>query len=396
MSDYAKVKELIDKRRNIFLTGSAGTGKSYMLNEIKRDYPGIQLTASTGIAAVNINGTTIHSFAGIGIGDRPVRDIYENMFNGISSRIKYVKMLAIDEISMLSGRVLNLIDEVFRYVRCNDEPFGGIQMIVVGDFLQLPPVTESGRKDFAFKSSAWRDAKFENIVLDKVYRQDDTDFVDVLDKIRFGKDLNEINFTHGKEFEGKVLNLFALNQHANIVNKKRLATLPSELVTYKAIDEGTSSALRTIDNNCLAIKNLQLKVGARVILLINKYIEKGLINGSSGIVRELSPNYVQVEFDNGEVQDLGFESVSKIVVGKKTMAERTQIPLRLAWALSIHKAQGMTLDRVHIDMRGIFEEGQAYVALSRVRSRAGLSVVNLDNKTIRANKDAVEFMQSIA
>jgi ATP-dependent DNA helicase PIF1 len=393
---YPTIKSLIKNKRNIFITGCAGTGKSYMLNKIKEDFPSLQLTASTGVAAVNISGSTIHSFAGIGIAKSQSKQIYHRLHPDVLDRIKDCELLAIDEISMLSAKTLNLIDEVFQLVRHNQKPFGGMQLIVVGDFLQLPPVSDNEvSKDFAFKSRAWQNAEFENIILDKVYRQEDTDFINLLNKVRFGIPIDRDSFSD-RNFNGTTLKLFALNRYADQVNVMQLSNIPTAAYSYQAFDTGSVFAQKMLDAHCLAVKTLQLKVNARVMLLINKDISNALINGSTGIVSALSSHSVTVDFDNGITRSFSQEPVAKIVLNNEIVASREQIPLRLAWAISIHKAQGMTLDKVHVDMKGLFEDGQAYVALSRAKTNAGLSVANLDHKKIKANKDAVEFMRAIS
>jgi ATP-dependent DNA helicase PIF1 len=394
------VKSLIASGRNIFITGSAGTGKSYILNQLRQEFPDMDITASTGMAAINVSGTTIHSFAGIGIGDRPAEDLYWKMRTETRNRIRSCKMLAIDEISMLSAETLKLIDEVFKLTRGNKLSFGGIQLIVIGDFLQLPPVARDAAGNeaethFAFESRAWAAANFETVLLEKVYRQTDQEFLAKLSDIRIGQ------YSDIKSYptDDKAIRLFALNRLADAYNFEKLRAIKAPSRYFEAIDCGEGKAISMIYRNCLAPKDLYLKVGARVMFLINKEIESGLINGSTGEVISIgssdSQGEVTVKFDNGVTMSFGPEIVARVIVDKEEVARRIQVPLRLAWAISIHKSQGMTLDKVHINAEGIFECGQAYVALSRVRTKEGLSVVNMQPEYVMANQKAVEFYKSL-
>jgi len=389
---YNHIKSLIDSGRNIFITGSAGTGKSYILNQLREDFD-MDVTASTGMAAINVSGTTIHSFSGIGIGERSADEVYWRIRSETRDRIRNCKLLAIDEISMLSAEILDLIDAVFKLIRGNKNPFGGIQLIVIGDFLQLPPVAKDEQlpANFAFESNVWTEANFETVLLEKVYRQTDKEFLAALGNIRIGKAMD----IQGYKTDEHAIRLFALNRLADAYNFDKLRAINKPTRYFEAIDSGEGKAISLIYKNCLAPKDLYLKIGARVMLLINKEIDLGLINGSTGEVINITEGGVEVKFDNGVTLSFGPEICARIIVDKIEVARRIQIPLRLAWAISIHKSQGMTLDKMHVDCEGIFECGQAYVALSRVRSKEGLSVVNLRPELIMANEKAVKFYQQL-
>lgn len=390
---HEEIKRLIAAGRNIFITGSAGTGKSYTLEKLKEEFPDMILTASTGAAAVNISGTTIHSFAGIGIGDRPADKIAYSMAPQARVRIQQCNMLAIDEISMLSAETLDLINEVFKLLRHNKKAFGGIQLIVIGDFLQLPPVArENEEYHFAFEGQAWEEAEFQTVLLTKVYRQAEGIFLEALNRIRYGE---AIEFSANGIIDEKAIRLFALNKYADNYNFEKLRAIKQPSRFFEAIDCGDPKGIAIIYRNCLAPKELFLKVGARVMLLINKDIDLGLINGSLGTITDIKGGAVCVKFDNGISMEYNQEIVARLVIDEEEIARRIQIPLRLAWAISIHKSQGMTLDRVHVDLQGVFEYGQTYVALSRVRTREGLSVVNLQPQMIKAHPKAVEFYKKL-
>lgn len=381
----------IEEGRNVFITGSAGTGKSFLLNELRNKYD-ITVTASTGAAAVNVSGTTIHSFSGAGIGDRPAQDLVYRLRNDKREAILACKMLAIDEISMLSAEMFDLVDEMFRIVRRNNSPFGGIQIIAIGDFLQLPPVAKDGECRFAFESPAWEKASFYTVLLDKAYRQTDTRFLAALNDIREGK---QVDISSCVKPDKDAIRLYALNRLADSHNLAELRKLKTAQYYYLGTDYGDPAGIAMIDKHSPVPKELFLRTGARVMLLLNKEIDLGLINGSMGTVEELLPGAVTVKFDNGIKYTVMQEVVSRIVVNKQEIARREQIPLRLAWAVSIHKAQGLTLDRVYIDCQGMFEAGQVYVALSRVRGMEGLTLVNFDPQMIRANEKAVKFYRKL-
>ncbi len=394
---YTKIKELINSKNNIFITGAAGTGKSYILNQLQQDYNDLVVTASTGVAAINVKGFTIHSFSGIGYGTKTAEQTAYSMSQKQKNRIIYCTRLAIDEISMLSAETFDLINDVFKIVRRNDLPFGGIQLIVVGDFLQLPPVSKNREVKFAFESDSWKEAKFNIIHLEKQYRQEDAAFLAELNKIRLGENVDMNNTNDNSE----AIHLFPLNNPADTYNKKKLAEIKNKLHHFEADDQGNEFSIEKLDKDCLVPKNLYLKIGARVMLLINKYIDMGLINGSIGTVTEIYDSIVTIKFDNGITQNVTYEPVAKIVDRNSklkeevVLASRSQIPLRLAYAISVHKAQGLTLNKAYIDFAGTFECGQVYVALSRVRSKEGLSVKNLNHNMIKANQKAVQFYKEL-
>ncbi len=390
---YTKILSLIKSGKNVFLTGNAGTGKSYYLNKLQQDLPDLIVTASTGVAAINVGGSTIHSFSGIGIGTKSAKQIAYSMHSEQRAKIAYCSRLAIDEISMLSADTLDLINDVFKILKRNDEPFGGIQLIVIGDFLQLPPVEKEGKEvRFAFESESWQEANFQPVLLEEQFRQNDVDFLNDLNKIRFGEAVDIVSTAKHDD----ALHLFALNYPADKYNEAKLAEVKGQIYHFEARDSGSAYHKASIDKNCLVPKNLYLKVGARVMLLINKYIDLGLINGSTGNVTEIIGKTATVKFDNGCSLDLCYEPIAKIMDDKVELASRSQIPLRLAYAISIHKSQSLSLDKVCIDFQGTFECGQAYVALSRVRTKAGLSVKNLRANLIKANKKAVEFYKNMS
>lgn len=454
-----RVIQLIDGGRNVFITGGAGTGKSYMLQQIKKHYPTMVLTSTTGVSAININGQTIHSWAGVGICKHSI----ENVANSImKNSVKYkqlalCKMLAIDEISMLKSETMEYLDKVLKIVRNNNAPFGGIQTILIGDFFQLPPVVKDNEhpnrklqdSDYCFNCKTWKDLDLVPIVLKEVKRQTDKDFVRVLNNLREGKteldDLKVIwnreqevrEFLHSEE-ANDILKLFSTNDSADNYNLQRLAQLEYPETSLIAEDgvkwyddndncveidhiDRESDEWKKFDTDCkvplkLQLKcDLKLKTGCRVMLLKNLDIANGLANGSCGTVVNIKPNVVEVLFDTNKqivpIQRVDFEmpvnTKSKTieitnedgyttkVIATKKKIVRNQYPLRLAYGITIHKSQGMTFDKLIVDCGRVFADGQAYVALSRTRSLQGLYPINFDHTTVTVSKAVVEFYKQL-
>lgn len=398
--------------KNIFFTGSAGTGKSYTLRELISvmrliySYEEVFVTAPTGISACNINGSTIHSFAGIGLGKESTPQLLQKIIKNKNSLERWLmcSVLIIDEISMLSGELFDTLEEIARRIRSNDKPFGGIQVILCGDFFQLPPVsTATDQMKFCFQSVSWNKVVEETIILETVFRQKDDKFVKILNEMRKGKlslegyqTLKEcINRGWNDEIEPTCL--YSTKNQVAEHNKKCLDAIDGEEVEFEARDEikiNNQYVQKILEDSCAAPKKLSLKVGAQVILLKNIDTEKDLFNGARGIITDFSDNddrYPIVKFENGIVRLIKRE-VWSIFSGNTLMATRYQIPLALAWALSIHKSQGMTISRLEVSLNRIFECGQAYVALSRAKSLEGLRINGyFDKRVIKAHEDVIKF-----
>jgi ATP-dependent exoDNAse (exonuclease V) alpha subunit len=410
----------IEDGDSIFISGSAGTGKSYLLQYLKANYldAGLHITASTGIAAVNVGGQTLHSWAAIGLGNLPAEQIIENLFSAKFSRVrrklKMAKMLAIDEISMISAPIFDLLNDLLKAIRQNDQPFGGLQLILFGDFLQLPPVNRDGQLaedyQFCFQSKAWQELSPKPLLLKTVFRQEDANFVELLNNIRFGK-INEndirvlqsrMNLKEGINNIIKPTILASHNYQVEEVNKKELKKITNNSQIFTAKFSGDSTKIEFLKKNCLANQTLELKVGSQVMMLKNTHQKEGIINGSIGIIKEFSKksNYPIVEFDNGKIITIVPETwlLEKFDHDKREVvieAEMSQIPLILAWAITIHKSQGMTLDKVRCDLSKVFADGQIYVALSRVKSLKGLYIDGLDFNKIKTNKTIINFYSAI-
>lgn len=474
---------VVNNRLSVFYTGSAGTGKSVILrtliDRLSSVYgrEAVAVTASTGLAAATIGGTTIHRWCGIGLGNQGVDHLVKHIKKQrqIFSAWRFTKVLIIDEISMLDGRILDKIEMVARRVRQNDQPFGGIQLVLTGDFFQLPPVSKDGVV-FSFESQTWKNCIQRTILLTQVFRQRDDNLVDMLNTIRSGEPtpelvsniakLNrEVHYSDGIE----PTELYATRKEVELSNGRQLRTLPGEPRVFKSLDVGPSELLPLLDSITRVDKILTLKVDAQVMMIRNKP-ESELVNGTLGkvlfftterlertmkklyqtvddeliqdmrLVSEAIANHTihqDVEFHRAfqlrpwsrqsALQSLVAQATSTLIgqepiypyvrytIGpnryhyeltlpepfvvdlptEKTAIERTQLPITLCWALSIHKAQGQTIQRLKVDLRRIFEAGQVYVALSRAVSMDNLQVLNFDPRKIRANAKVKDFYKSL-
>ena len=406
-----QLQNLIEQGHNIILSGAAGTGKSYQVHKIIEKYgkkKKIALTSTTGIAATNINGQTLHSFLNLGMikSDDINKEVARIKYNPWArwEEVKDTEILIIDEISMCDGFLFNIVEEVLRSVRDSSEPFGGVQVILVGDCYQLPPV-ESTTKGFFFESEAYAFGNFKPVLLKKIYRQNDQQFIDCLNRIRIAEHTDEdIKYLQQRQFPKinyallDTTCLYPTNKEADILNEYRLNDLKGKEVSFKSKDKDyTNPTLtgikRDFNKYMRAPEVLKLKPGARVILLTNLAVNRGLCNGSIGIFVEEKGNLLICNF-NGQEESIP-KTTFEVHEKSKLVFEREQYPLALGWAVSIHKSQGMSLDSVAIDFSRIFAPHQAYVALSRARNYDGLYLKNLTSKCIFIDPKVVDFMNSL-
>ena len=444
--------DILKTGQNVFLTGSAGSGKTYTLNQYidylrARRVP-VAVTASTGIAATHMNGTTIHSWSGIGIKDeltdRDLSNLSRKQF--LADRLKDTAVLIIDEISMLHAKQINLVSQVLKHVRKNDKAFGGIQVVVAGDFFQLPPIGskgESNREKFAFMSEAWLEAKFHICYLSEQHRQVSAaangglDLDDILNQIR----RQEVSFeaiaaleaTFDQNVDIKRTRLYTHNLNVNSINDKELAALEGEMMRFTATSTGDSKLVETLKKTVRTQDDLVLKVGAKVMFIKNN-TELGVSNGTMGELIGFAAVKINDDKDNSDdlieddsestendadknikgkgkktIKDKDKPKVKKpstqkmpvvrLNSGREVIAEPEewiiedetgdvlasyeQVPLCLAWAITIHKSQGMTLDAAEIDLSRTFELGQGYVALSRLKSLAGLQLLGMNDMSLQ-------------
>ncbi len=399
--DQELALEILHDGHNVLLTGPAGSGKTFVLNQFirqaKSDGKHVSVTATTGLAATHLGGTTIHSWSGIGIHDQLPTDFHHNLTKTRADTIKKTDILIIDEISMLHDYRLDMVDEISRKIRDDDQPFGGIQVILCGDFFQLPPVSRTDQPEgmFIVSSKVWDE--FEPVIcyLDEQHRQNDESFLEILNAIRAGdvRRRHAENLLSRQDADtnqiGAVTELHTTNIDVDSINNSELEALDAEAHSYHMTSTGSKNYVENLKRSCLASELLELKKGALVMCIKNNP-EKKYANGTLGTVvdYETLTDYPIVKLKNSREITITPESW-ELRDGDKKRASITQIPLRLAWAITIHKSQGMTLDGARIDLRKAFVEGMGYVALSRVKSLDTLSLVGINKMALRVSEDAL-------
>lgn len=480
------IELIVRKRLNVFYSGSAGTGKSIILRNIierltslyGKEY--IAITASTGLAATTIGGVTLHRWAGIGLGNGPTEIIINRIQRkfDLFASWKNTKVLIIDEISMIDGKFLDKLEEIARRVRRNNKPFGGIQLVLTGDFFQLPPVPKKEVNEismFCFESQMWSRSVQKTILLTRVFRQQDNELVDILNSIRFG-DIEPAMVKTLKALDREIeypdgirpTELYATRREVDASNVRQLQLLPGETREFKSLDTAPKEYMNLLDSSMMVEKIVTLKEDAQVMMLKNRP-ETELVNGSLGKVLFFIPQKLQKKMNDNYrfmdqeaiadmklvsrviskplyresaefKQDLNARPLSRIekletminaavkispkdpcfpfvkwsiasnrfyhelmlpdtfvvdLPGNNSGLQRSQLPIMLCWALSIHKSQGQTIQRLKVDLRNIFEAGQVYVALSRAISKDNLQVVNFNPKRIRANDKVKDFYKQL-
>lgn len=407
----SKALAIMKSGRNVFLTGSAGAGKTYVLNQyikyLREHRIGVAITASTGIAATHMNGQTVHSWSGIGIRNeishRHLVNLKEKKY--FRDKIEKAKVLIIDEISMLHRRQLDLVNEVLKFFKETEEPFGGLQVIFSGDFFQLPPIGEeweSSRDKFAFMSDAWVEANVNVCYITEQHRQSDNPLNFILNEIRSGNvsqesiDLLQDRLQLHHEEDDNETQLFTHNYDVSRTNLYYLDKIGKESRTFEATTFGNPVLVEMLTKSVLAEEILEIKVGAQVMFVRNNY-EAGYVNGTIGRVSGFSPKgFPLVKTVDGELIEAKEETWAIEDETGKALASFTQIPLKLAWAITIHKSQGMTLDAAKIDLSRAFEKGQGYVALSRLRDIKGLKLLGLNQMALEIDSLAFKAEQRFA
>ena len=386
---------------NVFLTGAPGAGKTYVLNKyldfLYKCGIEVAITASTGIAATHIGGTTIHSWAGIGIkkflSEEDIDRLTQN--ERLHKRFQDTRVLVIDEISMLGAEQFETIDMLARQMRRSDVPFGGMQVVLSGDFFQLPPVTRPGDDDrYAFESVSWRELNPAICYLDTNYRHEDETLREILGSVRrqdlsgaIYESLSKRTITADSDDLREMTRLYTHNVDVDSLNDSRLDESPGKEFSYEMTSKGGRAVVESLKNWCLAPETLRLKEGVQVMFVKNdpagRFVNgtRGVVAGKEGclpVVITLSGRSIAADYASWIVDDNG-----------KTKAEISQIPLRLAWAITVHKSQGMTMDEAHIDLSKAFAPGQGYVALSRVRTITGLYLSGLNEKALVVDRRAL-------
>lgn len=401
----SKALAILKSGRNVFLTGSAGAGKTYVLNQyiqyLKQHGVPVAITASTGIAATHMNGQTIHSWAGIGIkdyvSDRYLASLRDKKY--FRDKMDKVKVLIIDEISMLHRNQLDAVDYVLKFFKQNDEPFGGVQVIFSGDFFQLPPIGEEweeSRDKFCFMSDAWVQSKVHICYLTEQYRQTNNALNDILNEIRSGLisdktiSLLESRIEYFPDEIDTQTRLYTHNMDVDRINKGQLFNIDSSAKVFEAKVAGNPALVEVLKKSVLADETLELKIGAKVMFVRNNF-DVGYVNGTLGNVSGYTEKDEPIiktldgEFHVAKPETWAIEDESG-----KALASFTQVPLRLAWAITIHKSQGMTLDSAFIDLSKAFEKGQGYVALSRLRDLNSLTLHGLNQTALEIDSLAMK------
>lgn len=398
--DQGLALEIMLSGESVLLTGPAGAGKTFVLNQFirisKAEGKHVSVTATTGLAATHLGGTTIHSWAGIGVSDELPRGFADHVSKGRREIIEKTDVLIIDEISMLHDFRLDMVDTACRLVREKpDVPFGGIQVIMSGDFFQLPPINRNDSRagGFVVHSDAWRELDPTICYLEEQHRQDDEKLLEILNALRAG----DVRRHHAEALleradaeppEGDLTELHTTNVDVDKLNQKKLSLLGGDELTYQQSTTGAANYVESLQRSVLAPAELKLKEGA-LVMAVKNAADRKYANGSLGTVVDFDvlTNYPIVEFKNGRTVTMMPETW-ELRDGDKKRAGITQIPLRLAWAITVHKSQGMTLDAARIDLGKAFVEGMGYVALSRVKNLENLYLAGINRTALRVSEDA--------
>ncbi|MBU1149206.1 AAA family ATPase [Patescibacteria group bacterium] len=398
----SQAEEILKTGQNVLLTGPAGCGKTFLLNKyiawLKKKKVKVAVTASTGIASTHLNGRTIHSWCRIGIADSMTDSQVKKTISDVRllQRVRATDSLIIDEISMLNANRLDLVNRICQAIRQDLRPFGGMQLILCGDFFQLPPVAR-GEEDsrFVTESAIWKEMDLSVCYINEQYRQSDQQFLQVLNDIRNNtasqQTFDILQTRLDKEVKAKIqpTKLHTHNLDVDIYNNRQLEELPGPQTSFAMVEEGIPQLVKELKRNCLAHETLNLKVGA-VVMFIKNNMAKKYVNGTLGKVVGFDPadGYPVIATVSGQTITANPESWA-IEDDDKIIAKISQVPLRLAWAITVHKSQGMSLDCAEIDLSRTFEYGMGYVALSRVRSLAGIKLSGINELAFEVNKQAV-------
>ena len=381
------------------MTGSAGTGKTHVLKQYirylkeRKVYPTI--LAPTGIAASHLEGQTIHSFFSLGIQEQIDQDFLDGLLDkkNLRTRFSKLKALIIDEVSMISPAIFTAMDLILKAFKASSLPFGGIQVVLSGDFFQLPPISRSNpSKRFAWQAPAWKELELRTCYLQKKFRQVDDPIIFILDEIRAGNitqrthELLESRFRKDLAIEFTPTKLYTHNMDVDRINQQELVALPSAARVFKSEKIGGKANVEKIFKTSLVLEEITLKKDAVVIFIKNNQ-ELGYVNGTTGVVTgfdEASKNPIVKLASNRSITVTNENWMVENAKGE-VAAKVSQLPLRLAWAITIHKSQGMTLDAAEIDLSKTFESGQGYVALSRIKSLQGLRLMGVNDMALRVD-----------
>lgn len=404
-SDQQAALDALIGTDNVFLTGAAGSGKSFLLRHYLKDkdpktYP---VLATTGSAAILVGGRTFHSFFGLGIMEGGVQATVERASRNrrLIRRLRDVETVVIDEISMLSASTLKAAELIAREARGKARPWGGLRIIAVGDFCQLPPVSMFKReKEWAFLDQTWRTSEFRPAILREIMRTTDREFLRILNLVRYGHVTGDVaEFLENRcrpvpdNFEGT--RLFARRDDVERYNLERLDRLKAPLHHFETVYRGNAKAIEDFKRHAPIPETISLREGALVMLRQND-VKNRWVNGSLGHLRQIAPNHLLIELMSG--REVMVEKADFTLLDAEGLPAVTasNFPVTLAYAVTIHKAQGTTLDQMTVDLRRLWEPGQAYVALSRARSSDALWIEGWHESSIFLDPAVLTFHRELA
>ena len=394
--------DILKTGKNVFLTGSAGSGKTYVLNSyinyLKKNKIGVGITAATGIAATHLGGTTIHSWSGIGIKDKLSNYDIKQLFKKPYLKKHFLNndVLIIDEVSMLHAHQLDLVNTLCQAFRQSIQPFGGLQVILSGDFFQLPPIGRNrAEAQWVTESEIWQNMDLNVCYLTEQFRQEDIVFLNILNEIRDGKVgdnsrkllLERLN----KEVDYKLepTKLYTHNVDVEAINLQELGKIRSQPYSYLMKSRGNKKVSEILKKSCLAPENLIVKKGAKVMFVKNNF-EEGVVNGTIGRIVDFDENNFPIVSTSTGLEITAYPTEWTIEEDGRTISQIKQLPLRLAWAITVHKSQGLSLDLAEVDLSKSFTPGMGYVALSRVRSLEGLALKGLNELALQVDQNILE------
>jgi len=396
---------LQNDRSNIFLTGYAGSGKSYLTRHFLkyRDRKEFPVVASTGAAAVLVGGRTFHSFFGLGILEGGPGPTLQKALKDrrLLKRLRTMEGFVLDEVSMISGPTMSVAELICRRARESSLPWGGARAIVVGDFAQLPPINpHSPNKEWAFLEDTWKQSNFVPVLLKEILRSEDRDYLEMLNFIREGvvneSVRNYLNHRVQEDVtESRSTHLFPHRHRAEQVNLQRLAEIETPIFPFATRYAGNAKAIETLKKQAPIPELLQIKPSALVMLRVNDPAHR-FVNGSVGTIQRIQEDKLLIELKNHRVVEIEPCAFSILDAEGEVLATAINFPIQLAYATTIHKAQGATLDSMVCDLRQLWEPGQAYVALSRLKTGDGLTLIGWDEASIRVDPQVREFYRTIS